>query len=156
MRRPGQDRGGTRRIPALRVGGARRILPVLALFVAFLAVAGSASAAKGPANCGGKPGSPDNAALLQYCPKGPKSGSGAAVPGQPASTTRPPGSGGQQANGEASHRAASTDKPSLPLTSYPSSGGVNVLLLILALLAVGGGVAYGARRWRRSRPQPSR
>ncbi len=126
----------------------------LALALAIPALVAAGAAAKGGANCAGKPGSPDRAALLQYCPKGAKSGSGAApLPGQPGYT--PPAAGGEQAKGKANHHAA-TDKPTLPATSYPSSGGVNLLVLILVLLALGGAVTYGARRWRRSRPQPSR
>jgi LPXTG-motif cell wall-anchored protein len=47
------------------------------------------------------------------------------------------------------------DKPQVPLTSYPSTGGVNLMLILLILLAAGLGIAYGARRWRRSRAQAS-
>jgi hypothetical protein len=133
-----------------------RVLLVAGLIAALSGFGASgAAAAKGPANCGGKPGSPENAALLQYCPKGAKSGSGApAAIGQPTNTAPGPPAG-QAAKGKASHQVA-TDKPSLPLTNYPSSGGINALILVLVLVALGGTVAYGARRWRRSRPQPSR
>jgi hypothetical protein len=155
MRRLGQDRGETRRIIRAVFPDRLRLIPLLALALAVLtASAGTAIAAKPPAGCGGKPGTPDRAALLQYCPKQARSGSGA--PGA-AGQAAPPPSTGQPANGGGKPNAAGRgDKPDLPLTNYPSSGGINVLLLILILIALAGAVAYGARRWRRSRPQPSR
>jgi hypothetical protein len=128
---------------------------IAAVVLASAAIPALSFAAKPNANCAGKPGSPDRAALLQYCPKDARSGSGA--PGAASGQATPAPATGQQAKGSGGKSSGGGgDKPDLPLTNYPSSGGVNVLLLVLLLVALAGAVAYGARRWRRSRPQPSR
>jgi hypothetical protein len=46
--------------------------------------------------------------------------------------------------------SGSQEKPGaeIPLTDYPSSSGVNALLIAL-LVAIAIALAYGARRWRR-------
>jgi LPXTG-motif cell wall-anchored protein len=152
MRRLAQDRGGTRRI---RVLPFRRVALALAagVIAASLSAVPASVSAAGPAGCAGKPGSPDRAALLQYCPKESRSTSpeatGSGAVGQPPSTAAT-GSGTQK------HQAsAKTDKPQLPLTNYPSTGGINLMLVLLIAFALALAIAYGARRWRRGRTQTS-
>jgi hypothetical protein len=126
------------------------VLLIAASIPAILA----SSAAAGPAGCAGKPGSPDRSALLQYCPK--KSGSNSADGTSGAATASQTPSTPATGSGQGKHTAdAKSGKSQLPLTDYPSSGGINLMLLLLILLAAGFGIAYGARRWRRGRAQAS-
>jgi hypothetical protein len=156
MRRLAQDSGGTSRIARLRAPAPGPLAAVVTLIFGLIAAL-PAGAPAAPAGCAGKPGTPDRAALLQYCPKTAKSGSGSGAPGGGTSTAGGQGAQSGSTAGEGKHHAtaAKTDKPDVPLTNYPSSGGINLLLLLLLLLALGLAVAYGARRWRRSRPQAS-
>jgi hypothetical protein len=154
MRRPPQDRAalcGTN--PLLRVAAMALALSAMTVLSLF-----SSASLAAQAGCAGKPGSPDHAALLQYCPEHEKkagsggSGSsalGATPPGTPPGAAAAPAAAAHQ---KTHHVGSHTD---IPLTSYPSSGGINLLLILLIAVALGAAVAYGARRWRRSRPQTS-
>jgi hypothetical protein len=112
------------------------------------------------AGCGGKPGKPDNAALLQYCPehKGATGGGEGGGTGVGGGSSLGPTSAKSAPSAASAHHAKSKQTGShseIPLTDYPSSGGINLLLILLIVIALGAAVAYGARRWRRSRPQTS-
>jgi hypothetical protein len=142
----------TRRIATILSPRRARLAAAFAVATALSVVLTAASAAA-PAGCAGKPGSPDRSALLQYCPKEATSGSsvGGTAGGAGPTASTPASGQGHHADGN----AGGTDKSQLPLTNYPSTGGINLMLLLLILLAVGVGIAYGARRWRRSRAQAS-
>jgi LPXTG-motif cell wall-anchored protein len=152
MRKLAQDRGGTRRIRVVLSRSMTIALAVGVIATVLSAVPATVSAA-GQVGCGGKPGSPDRAALLQYCPKTARSTSpdGTATPAAPQSSISTPGSGSAQHK----HAAAKGDDPQLPLTNYPSTGGINLMLVLLIVFALALAIAYGARRWRRSRAQAS-
>jgi hypothetical protein len=152
MRRRAQDRGATcGRAP---VGGAGlfRLAAVLGGTLALVGWVPYASAAA-PAGCAGKPGSPDRGALLQYCPQQANSSPSA------GGTSTGTGTGGAGASSSPSGKHSGADggsgKSQVPLTSYPSTGGINLMLIGLIVVALGLGVAFGARRWRRGRPQVS-
>jgi hypothetical protein len=134
-----------------RGGAARRIAAALCSFLLLLAVFAQASPARSPAGCTGKPGSPDRGALKQYCPSEVKKKAAPAAPAAPSTGTGSGSSGTAEASGPSdgdSSASPKTSGPKIPLTDYPSSGGVNALLFAL-LVAIAVAVAYGARRWRR-------
>jgi hypothetical protein len=122
----------------------------LCAFLLLLAVFAQASSARSRAGCGGEPGSPDRGAVFQYCPSEVKKAA-------PSTGTGTGGGSGDAAEPVALAPRADSDDgpggspdagPKIPLTDYPSSGGVNALLIAL-LLAIAIAVAYGARRRRR-------
>jgi hypothetical protein len=121
----------------------------LCAFLLLLAVFTQGTAAHSKDPCGGKPGSPDRGAVFQYCPsevKKPIPSTGV-TGGGPSETTETvataPGSDGDGPGG-----SQEKPGPEIPLTNYPSSSGVNALLIAL-LVAIAIALAYGARRWRR-------
>jgi hypothetical protein len=151
MRTLAQDSRGTSRILGLHRGG--RVVAALGIAV-LLSMVLSAPSVAAPAGCAGKPGSPDRAALLQYCPKEPRSAPSGGAGGEAGFLPEKPASSSTGSD-EKTQAAAKSDDPELPLTDYPSSDGINLLLLVVILIALGLAVAYGARRWRRGRPQAS-
>jgi hypothetical protein len=137
-----------------RGGAARRIAAAVCAFLLLLAIFAVASAAGSTAGCGGKPGSPNRGAVHQYCPSevkkaapAPSTGTSGDSKGTAEVVAPAPGSDGDGPGG-APGGAPEKAGPQIPLTDYPSSGGVNALL-IAVLIAIAIGVAYGARRWRR-------
>jgi hypothetical protein len=93
--------------------------------------------------------------VLQYCPSQVKkpirstdrtgnSGGATTTEAAAVGTT----SGGVGSSGPVEEKPG----PEIPLTDYPSSGGVNALLFAL-LVAIAVAVAFGARRWRRGSAQ---
>jgi LPXTG-motif cell wall-anchored protein len=168
MRRPPQDRGATRSsAPRHLPHPARGAAGLAAVAALILVLAAPAAAQRG---CAGKPGGPDQGAVFQYCPhqgKAPhksggmgsagSAGSGAAEGVAAGGATAGATTGKAKANAKLlSNRAAGgSGEAQLPLSDYPSTGGINLLVLLLAVLALALAVAYGARRWRRSHPPAS-
>jgi hypothetical protein len=132
-----------------RGGAARRIGAALCAFLLLLAVFAQVTAARPNDPCGGKPGSPARGAVAQYCPSevkkttAPSTDSGGDSGGAAETVGTGAGSDGDGPGGSAEKAGAE-----IPLTDYPSSGGVNALLIAL-LVAIAIALAYGARRWRR-------
>jgi hypothetical protein len=151
MWRPPQDRAALCGNDAvLRTGAAALALAAITVLLAFPSVSLAAQA-----GCGGKPGSKDHAALLQYCPEHKhhhQSGAAPTATGVPPAATPPTAAAVHHAKAKTKETGSRTE---IPLTGYPSSTGINLLLILLVLVAIGAAVAYGARRWRRSRPQTS-
>jgi hypothetical protein len=101
--------------------------------------------------CSGKPGSPAQGAVAQYCPSevkktAPSTDSGGDSGG--AAETVGTGAGSAGSDGDGPGGSPEKAGPEIPLTDYPSSSGVNALLIAL-LVAIAIALAYGARRWRR-------
>jgi hypothetical protein len=132
----------------LRFGIAAVGLGAMTLLFVF-----SSASLAAQAGCAGKPGSPDHAALLQYCPQHDR-GTGTGSSAGPIAAEIPPSAPTVAAAHHAKNKHSGSHAE-VPLTSYPSSGGINLLLLVLLLIALGAGITYGTRRWRRSRPQAS-
>jgi hypothetical protein len=152
MRRPPQDRGGTcgAVAPGARRGG--KLFGVIAALVLLgLALAAPASAQRG---CAGKPGDPDRAALLQYCPYEAKP-SGGSPAGTAAGVTGSGAAAGPSPETKLASEGSGSDEAELPFSDYPSTAGINVLLLLLAALVLALAAAYGVRRWRRTHPPSS-
>ena len=147
MRR--QHRGGTRVSTALL-----RVEKILAwaaatTVVAAIAGLGAPPSADARASCAPKPGEKQKGAAFQYCPKEVKR-----TGEQDGVTTGTAGSAGPgqgQGQGQATNNPNGTADagPNLPLLGYPSTSGVNALLIIL-LLGVGATGALGVHRWRQS------
>jgi hypothetical protein len=119
----------------------------LATSLLLLAAFAQSSAAQSKGACAIKPGDPDRGAILQYCPAQVKKAQPEAVgttAGGPGGTT----TGGALPPGGSPSESSKDGGAEIPLTDYPSSGGVNALLIVL-LVAIAISVAYGARRWRR-------
>jgi LPXTG-motif cell wall-anchored protein len=162
MRRVPQDRGATRRGATLRLPHSARASAVLAATVGSVLIL-AATPAAGQNGCAGKPGGPDQAAIYQYCPNHGKKDkpdrvSEAGSPesaGSPAQSGSPPSSGNGTGNAGKQQVEIASGKTKLPLSDYPSTGGINFLVILLAALALAIAVAYGARRWRRSRQAAS-
>lgn len=100
--------------------------------------------------CGAKPGGKDQGAALQYCPKevarAPRNGGLAASPGAAAATTD-----GRAVEKDARRKTAETESgptAEIPLLGYPSTGGINALLLALLIGGVAMGAYLGYRRLR--------
>lgn len=122
----------------------------------YLAVVLLASApATAATSCAGNPGSPDQAAVLQYCPKHARGSShvGAGGVGSTSDAQTPSSSPTTRTNPRTAATArAGSDQTDVPVLGYPSSDGLNLLLLAVLLAAAASAAAYGTRRWRRRRP----
>jgi hypothetical protein len=124
-------------------------------FLLVLAAFSQASPARLTTGCTGKPGSPDRGAVHQYCPSEVKKKVAPAAPAAPSTGTGNGSGGTAEASGPSDGDSPTSPKTSgqkIPLTDYPSSGGVNALLFAL-LVAIAVAVAFGARRWRRGSAQ---
>jgi hypothetical protein len=138
-----------------RGGAPGRLAATLCAFLLLLAVFAQVSAARSQAACGGKPGSPNRGAVLQYCPsqvKKPIRSTDRTGNSGGTTTTEAAAVGTTSGGGGSSGPVEEKPGPEIPLTDYPSSGGVNALLFAL-LVAIAVAVAFGARRWRRGSAQ---
>jgi len=133
------------------VGRQHKTTPLLASAcagIAALAIFASTASAAPAGACSGKPGGPDRGAAAQYCPKEPtradRDGSAAGLPADLGD----PGQGRPQ--GQAREADSGADVQELPLLDYPSTSGLNALLIILLLAGIGFGALMGWRRFRAS------
>jgi hypothetical protein len=143
-----------------RPGAAWRITLGLGAFLLLLGVFAPPSAARSTESCGPKPGNPALGAVTQYCPSEVKEAAVKKAAPTPDPETDPsdssqsvaaaPGGGGSGGDGPA--EPAGKTGPEIPLTNYPTSGGVNAVLIAL-LIAIAIVVAYGAGRARRGSAQ---